>query len=186
MIARFVFPWLMLPVLTYTLTAPEILNRVEAALARAEAIQVQLIMEDPDGNVLEERTVTIPSRSAGTDASSFPGVPYSRFTGSKEALAASWPFLTLEETPVTLDRLSGTVCYLVKGNGVRLWLDKGTYIPLRIETLSEDSSSTITDYLDMVHVSEKVRYPARTEVRRDGSLLIVERILPAAAGTEGP
>jgi hypothetical protein len=93
---------------------------------------------------------------------------------------------------VLLDRISGAVCYLLEGNNVRLWIDKATFAPLRIEirTPSPDSltgsSLKVTDYLEMINISEKVRYPARTEVHQDDTLLIVERILPATAGSEGP
>lgn len=186
MITRTVLTWLLLPVLAYTPTAPEILNRMEAALGRGKPIQVQVVREDSDGKRLEERTVTIPSEPTAADASSFLAVPYVFFTASKETVAGAWPSLALEETPVTLDRLSGTVCYLVEGNGIRLWLAKDSFTPVRIEIQSEDSPPTVIDYLDMINVSEKVRYPARTEVRKADSLLIIERILPAAAGTEGP
>ncbi len=200
MITRLVLPWLLLPVLAYTPTAPEILNRMEATLGRAKPVQVQLIREDPGGKMLEEKTETIPADGLEAAASSYLDVPFALFTGSKESLADAWPFLTREETPVLLDRISGAVCYLLEGNNVRLWIDKATFAPLRIEirTPSPDSltgsptgSSTgsslkVTDYLEMINISEKVRYPARTEVHQDDTLLIVERILPATAGSEGP
>jgi hypothetical protein len=208
MITRLVLPWLLLPVLAYTPTAPEILNRMEATLGRAKPVQVQLIREDPGGKMLEEKTETIPADGLEAAASSYLDVPFAMFTGSKESLADAWPFLTREETPVLLDRISGAVCYLLEGNNVRLWIDKATFAPLRIEirTPSPDnltdsptgsppdsltdsptgSSLKVTDYLEMINISEKVRYPARTEVHQDDTLLIVERILPATAGSEGP
>jgi hypothetical protein len=192
MIARLVLPWLLLPVLAYTPTAPEILNRMEAALGRAKPVQVQLVREDSHGKVLEEKTETIPADGLEAAASSYLDVPFALFTGSKESLADAWPFLAREETPVLLDRISGTVCFLLEGNNVRLWIDKGTFTPLRVEIRRPspdsptDSSPKVTDYLEMIHISEKVRYPARTEVHQDANLLIVERILPAAAGSERP
>jgi hypothetical protein len=192
MISLLVLPWLLLPVLAYTPTAPEILNRMEAVLGRAKPVQVQVVRENPGGKILEEKTETIPADGLEAAASSYLDVPYALFTGSKESLADAWPFLTMEETPVLLDRISGTVCYLLEGDSVRLWIDKGTFTPLRIEirTPSPDSltgsSLRVTDYLEMIHISEKVRYPARTEVHQDDTLLIVERIIPAAAGSEEP
>lgn len=208
MITRLVLPWLLLPVLAYTPTAPEILNRMEATLGRAKPVQVQLIREDPGGKMLEEKTETIPADGLEAAASSYLDVPFALFTGSKESLADAWPFFTRVETPVLLDRISGAVCYLLEGNNVRLWIDKATFAPLRIEirTPSPDnltdsptgsppdsltdsptgSSLKVTDYLEMINISEKVRYPARTEVHQDDTLLIVERILPATAGSEGP
>jgi hypothetical protein len=186
MIARLVLPWLLLPVLAYTPTAPEILNRMEAALGRAKPAEVQLVREDGKGKVLEEKTETIPAQGTEAAASSHIQVPYALFTGSKESLANAWPFLAREETPVELDRISGTVCYLLEGDNVRLWIDKSSFSPLRIEIRMEEGTSTVTEYLDMIHISEKVRYPARTEVHQGGDLLLVERILPATAGSEGP
>jgi hypothetical protein len=169
---------------------------MEATLGRAKPVQVQLIREDPSGKMLEEKTETIPADGLEAAASSYLDVPFALFTGSKESLANAWPFLTREETPVLLDRISGAVCYLLEGNNVRLWIDKATFAPLRIEirTPSPDSltdsptgsSLKVTNYLEMINISEKVRYPARTEVHQDDTLLIVERILPATAGSEGP
>lgn len=215
MISRLVLPWLLLPILAYTPTAPEILNRMEGVLGRARPVQVQLIREGPEGKVLEEKTETIPARVDGAAASSVLETPFALFTGSKESLAAAWPFLADEGTPVILDRLSGTVCYRMEGNGVKLWINKSTFEPVRVEVSTpnsppnsslgsspEDSpvnsagsladndptgsSVMLTNYLDMINISKKVRYPARTEVQKDNALIIVERILPATAGTEGP
>jgi hypothetical protein len=159
---------------------------MEAALGRAKPAEVQLVRENGKGELLEEITETIPAQSAEAAASSYLHVPYALFTGSKESLAGAWPFLAREETPVELDRISGTVCYLLEGDNIRLWIDKSNFSPLRIELVTQEGASTITEYMEMIHISEKVRYPARTEVHQDGELLIVERVLPATAGSEGP
>jgi hypothetical protein len=87
---------------------------------------------------------------------------------------------------VALGRLNGKVCYILEGEDERLWISKNELLPLKIEILSEKRLGTAYLYLDMVKLSEKIRYPSRTEVWRDGELILVERLLPAAASTDGP
>jgi hypothetical protein len=103
-----------------------------------------------------------------------------------EKLAAILPTLASEDTSVALGRLGGKVCYILAGEDEKLWISKDEYLPLKIEVLSEKRLGTAYLYLDMVKLSEQVQYPSRTEVWRNGELVLVERLLPATASTQGP
>ena len=173
--------------LAYTPTAPEILSRMETALRRVEPVQVRVVREEPDGDVLEETILTVPGKSGSTESlRAAIDLPYILITLPTEELIETIPSVALEDTEVTLGRLDGKVCYILVGRYERLWISKGELLPLKIEVLSEEKPGTVYLYLDMVNLSEKVRYPSRTEVWRDGELVLVERLLPATASTDRP
>jgi len=173
--------------LAYTPTAPEILTKMEATLRRVTPVEARVVIEDPTGKVLEEIVMTIPGKPGSIV--SLQGVidlPYALLTLPTEEVTGVLPSLASEDTIVALGRLDGKVCYILEGGSERLWISKGGLIPLKIEILSEKQLETAYLYLDMVNLSEKIQYPSRTEVWRDGELILVERLLPATASTDGP
>jgi len=173
--------------LAYSPTAPEILSKMEATLRRADPVEARVVREGPDGKVLEELILTVPGQSGSTASlQSALDLPYTLITLPTEELIEELPTVSSEDTPVGLGRLNGTVCYILEGKDERLWISKGELLPLKLEILSEKRLGTAYLYLDMVKLSEKVQYPSRTEVWRDGELLLVERLLPATASTDKP
>ena len=173
--------------LAYTPTAPEILSRMEKVLRRVDPVQARIVREEPDGEILEEVVLTVPGKPGSTEGlRAVMDLPYILITLPTEELIEIIPTVAMEDTPVTLGRLDGKVCYILGGIGEKLWISKGELLPMKIEVFSEKQTGTTYLYLDMVNLSEKVLYPARTEVWRDGELVLVERLLPATASTEKP
>ncbi len=188
MILRSLLAWTLGAVaIAYTPTAPEILSKMEATLRRVVPVEVRVVREGPDGKVLEEVILAVPGKpgSAGSLQTTL-DLPYTLITLPTEELTEILPTVVSEDASVVLGRLDGKVCYILVGEDERLWISKGELLPLKVEVLSEKRMGTTYLYLDMVKLSEKVQYPSRTEVWRDGELVLVERLLPAAASTDGP
>lgn len=188
MILRSLLTWTLGAIaLAYTPNAPEILSRMEAVLRRVDPVQARVVREDPGGEILEEAVLTVPGKSGSTESMrAAMDLPYILITLPTEELIEVIPTVALEDTPVTLGRLDGNVCYILEGENERLWISKGDLLPLKIEILSEEKRWTVYLYLDMVNLSEKVRYPSRTEVWSEGELVLVERLLPSTASTDRP
>lgn len=188
MILRSVLAWTLgMVALAYSPTAPEILSKMEAALRRVDPVEARVVREKPDGKVLEEVVLTVPGKSGSMeDLQTTLDLPYTLITLPTEELIEILPTVASEDVPVTLGRLGGKICYILEGEKERLWISKGELLPLKIEVRSEKRLGTTYLYLDMVNLSEKVQYPSRTEVWRDGELILVERLLPATASTDGP
>ena len=173
--------------LAYTPTAPEILLKMAATLRRAEPVEVRVIRESPDGEVSEELLLTIPGKAgSGKNRQTALDLPYVLVTLPAEELSEILPSVASDDTEVTLGRFDGEVCYILEGKDEKIWVSKVGLIPLRIEVLSEKRLGTDYRYLDMVTLSDKVQYPSRTEVWRGGELILVERLLPAAATSARP
>lgn len=173
--------------LAYTPAAPEILAGMVMTVGRANPVEARVVREGPDGKVIEEALVVVPGRSGSS--STPPAVldlPYSLMTLSVEELGRILPTVATGDVSVALGRLSGEVCYILKGRKERLWISKGDLLPRKVEILSGNRVGTAYLYLDMTKLSEKVSYPARTEVWRDGELVLVERLIPATAATDVP
>lgn len=188
MILRSLLTWALgAAVLAYTPTAPEILSKMEATLRRADPVEARVVREGPDGKVFEEVLLTVPSKPGSTVSHQATlDLPYTLITLPTEELTKILPAVTSENASVALGRLDGKVCYILGSEDERLWISKSELLPLKIEVLSEKRLGTAYLYLDMVKLSEKVRYPSRTEVWRDGELVLVERLLSATASTDGP
>ena len=174
-------------VLAYTPTAPEILYKMATTLRKAEPVEARVVREGPDGEVFEEALLTVPGRAGSTKSlQTALDLPYTLITLPTEELTETLTTVAFDDTPVALGRLDGKVCYILEGKDERLWVSKGEFIPLKIEILSERRLGTAYLYLDMTKLSDKVQYPSRTEVWRDGELILIERLLPATASTEEP
>ena len=188
MILRSLLAWTLGAVaLAYTPTAPEILSKMEATLRRADPVEVRVVREEPDGKVLEEVVLVVPGKPGSIKTlQAALDLPYTLITLPTEELIEVLPTVASEDASVALGRLDGKICYILEGEDERLWISKGELLPLKIEILSEKWLGTAYLYLDMVKLSEKVRYPSRTEVWRDGELVLVERLLPATASTDEP
>jgi len=173
--------------LAYTPTAPEILIKMEAALRKADPVEAMVVREGPDGEFLEETTVAVPATPGSTESlQAALDLPYALLTLPTEELTKILSTVTSKSASVTMGRLDGKVCYILEGVGERLWISKGELLPLKIEILSNKRLGTAYLYLDMVELSEKTRYPSRTEVWRNDELILVERLLPATASSDGP
>jgi hypothetical protein len=173
--------------LAYTPTAPEILSKMEAALRRTDPVEARVVREGPDGRIIEEVIMTLPGEPRSTEnLRKSLDLPYTLMTLPAEKLTEILPTVASEDTSVALGRLGGKVCYILAGEDEKLWISKDEYLPLKIEVLSEKRLGTAYLYLDMVKLSEQVQYPSRTEVWRNGELVLVERLLPATASTQGP
>lgn len=188
MIGRTVMAWaLCASALAYNPAPTEILSRMETALRRADPVQARVIRRDAEGMILEETVLTVPAKAEeAPEVSPALGIPFASLTMPAEAVERLLPSLFAESTTVALDRIDGTVCYLIEGEGERMWVSKGDLLPLRIETSAPEMPGTAYLYLNMVSLSETVRYPARTEVWRDGELILVEELQPAPADTTRP
>jgi len=173
--------------LAYTPTAPEILTKMEAALRRVDQVEARVVREGADGKVLEEAVLAVPGDSGSTETlQAALDRPYTLITLPPVVLTLALHEVASADTTVTLGRLDGVVCYILEGKEERLWISKGELLPRKIEVLSENRLGTAYLYLNMVKLSEKVQYPSRTEVWRDGELVLVERLLPAIAATDEP
>ena len=188
MILRSLLIWTLgVTALAYTPTAPEILSKMTAALRRADPVEVRVVREEPDGDALEEVLLVVPGKpGSAANLQAVLDFPYSLITLPTEELIETIPSVASESTTVTLGRLDGVVCYILEGKVERLWISKIELMPQKLEILSGKRLGTDYLYLDMVNLSEKVRYPSRTEVWRNGDLVLVERLLPAIASTDGP
>ncbi len=173
--------------LAYTPTAPEILSKMEAALRRTDPVEARVVREGPDGRVIEELIMALPGVPRSTEnLRKSLDLPFALMTLPAEKLTEILPTVASEDTSVALGRLGGKVCYILTGEDEKLWISKDELLPLKIEVLSEKRLGTAYLYLDMVKLSEQDQYPSRTEVWRNGELVLVERLLPATAFTQGP
>jgi len=171
----------------YTPTAPEILSRMAAAVRRADPVEARVVREGPDGKVIEKALIVVPGHSDTTRSlQAVLDLPYNMMILPVEELSHALPSVMSEDASVSLGRLGGRVCYILEGKEARLWVSKGDLLPLKVEVLTRKRLGTAYLYLEMVNLSENVSYPSRTEVWRDGELVLVERLLPATAATEGP
>jgi len=173
--------------LAYTPTAPEILSKMEGTLRRADPVEARVVRETPDGKILEEVVLAVPGKPGSIESlQTALDLPYTLTTLPKEELAEILPTVATNDTSVALGRLGGKICYILAGENEILWISKGELLPLKIEILSENQLGTAYLYLDMIKLSEEVQYPSRTEVWRNGELILVERLLPATASTARP
>lgn len=173
--------------LAYSPAAPEILLKMEAALRRVDPVQVRVVRESPEGKTVEEAILTVPGKAGSTEIlQRVLDLPYVLMTLPGEELAESIPTAASEEAKVTLGRVDGKICYILEGRDERLWIGKNDLIPFKIEVLAEKRMGTRYLYLDMIQLSDEVFYPSRTEVWRGGELILVERLIPAVASSEGP
>ena len=188
MILRSLLAWTLgAAALAYTPTAPEILTKMEAALRRAGPVQAVVVREGPDGEIIEETTLAVPATPGSTESLlTALDLPYALLTLPTEELTKVLSTVTSKSASVTLGRLNGKVCYILEGKDERLWVSKGELLPMKIEILSKKRLGTSYLYLDMVKLSEKIQYPSRTEVWRDNELILVERLQPSTASSDGP
>lgn len=174
-------------VLAYTPTAPEILSRMGAVLQKGDPVEARIVREDSDGEVIEEALLVVPGRPGSTASlQTVLDLPYTLITLPLEELGDVLSTVVSEDATVALGRLNGEVCYILEGSKERLWISKDELLPLKVEILSDGRLGTAYLYLDMVKLSERVRYPSRTEVWRGGDLILVERLLPSTASSNGP
>lgn len=175
--------------LAYTPSAPEILSKMAVTLRRAQPVEVRVKREIPDVEVVEELLLVVPGRPGSTEklqtVADLP-YPYALLTLPAEELASVLPAVASEKATVALGRLDGKVCYILVGSDARMWISKVDLLPLKIEVAPDGSPVNTYLYLDMIDLSEKVRYPSRTEVWRDDELILVERMIPATASTDTP
>ena len=188
MILRSLLAWTLgAAALAYTPTAPEILIKMEATLRKANPVEAMVVREGPDGEIIEETTLAVPATPGSTESLlTALDLPYALLTLPTEELTKVLSTVTSKSASVTLGRLNGKVCYILEGKDERLWVSKGELLPMKIEILSKKRLGTSYLYLDMVKLSEKIQYPSRTEVWRDNELILVERLQPSTASSDGP
>ena len=188
MIFRTLLTWTLgAAALAYTPTAPEILLKMATMLRKAEPVEARVVREDPKGDIFEEVLLTVPGRAGSTKSlQAALDLPYALITLPAEELMEIFPSIATSNALVNLGRLEGKVCYILEGKDERMWVSKDALVPLKIEILSKKRLGTQYLYLDMVKLSENAHYPSRTEVWRDGELILVERLLPAIASTQKP
>jgi len=188
MLPRALFLWL-IPVLSlaYNPPAHEILSRMETTLRNSGPLVVDIVREAPDGSVILKRSLKIPAESR-SDLAPEPeyAIPFSLFTLPKDEMMDDLGSLFTADVSVSLDRIRGSVCYYLDGGGERLWLRKIDFIPLKAEVLSSFGERITCFYLDFTALSERLSYPARVEVYRDGSILFVEQIVSPPADVDQP
>jgi hypothetical protein len=160
---------------------------MEAVLRKPDSLVVETIREEPDGSVPYEVTVRIPADSPEDIVlqESF-AFPFSIFTLPRDDVLDVFNSLSDDDASVSLDRYEGSVCYVLEGTGEKLYLRKNDLVPIRAESLSVSGEWTVFLYLDLTSLSDDALYPARTEVHRGGSLLMVERLIPASAASVQP
>ena len=173
--------------LAYNPSASDILSRMETVLRRSEPVMLQVVRETPDASLQSEHRIRVPANlleeaAADDDVP----IPFSSLTLPLDEVANTLPSLFDDDVVITLDRFKGFICYLLEGSSEKIWLRKSDFIPLKVETLSSFDEKITHVYMGFVDISEKNVYPSRTEILLDGSLVMVERLAPARAGTDEP
>jgi len=165
----------------YILPAADLLGRMSSHFQRIKTVQVSVTLEDVDGRLLQENLVTVPMRPGEEPADRHDALlagylPYPFLTMDVKNLRSILPSLFAGDAGVRFTRLDSTVCYLVEGTGARLWIRKKDLYPLRAEVLTETGRWVTCLYLDPVHLTKRMVYPSRTEVRIEGNLEYIERL----------
>ena len=182
------FIWLISPLfLAYNPPVEEIVSRMETALRRSDPVILKVVRETPDASLRSELQIKIPADSV-QDSAADPAAlfPFSSLTLPAEELPGLLPSLYDGNASVRLARFQGFICFVLEGRTERLWLRKTDYIPLKVELLPAFGGWTTSVYLDLINVSKKAVYPSRTETLQNGTLVMVERLIPAGAGTVQP
>ncbi|MFV1957017.1 MAG: hypothetical protein ACC669_04630 [bacterium] len=175
---------LLLPSISFAYSPPadELLKDMAKLWDKARPASVNLVLETADGEELGKVSATLPLR--GKDV--IPEVdlfgqggylPFHLLTVDKDSLFGTLRTRILGENPsVRLDRLDSVISYLIEGDRVHLWLRKDDLMPVKSEILTQKKSWTTALYLETVSVGNNLPYPARTEISRDGELLMIERL----------
>ncbi|MEE8546985.1 MAG: hypothetical protein V3S63_02655 [bacterium] len=176
---------LLLPSISFAYSPPadKLLSDMAKLWNRARPATVNLVLETADAKELGEVSTILPLR--GEDV--IPEVdlfgqggylPFHLFTVDKDSLFGTLRTRLLGENPsVRLDRLDTVICYLIEGDRVRIWLRKDDFMPVKSEILTHKRTWTASLYLKTVSVANNLPYPARTEISRDGALLMIERLV---------
>ncbi len=175
---------LLLPSISFAYSPPadELLKDMAKLWDKARPASVNLVLETADGEELGKVSATLPLR--GKDV--IPEVdlfgqggylPFHLLTVDKDSLFGTLRTRILGENPsVRLDRLDSVISYLIEGDRVHLWLRKDDLMPLKSEILTQKKTWTAALYLETVSIGSNLPYPARTEISRDGELLMIERL----------
>jgi len=175
---------LLLPSISFAYSPPadELLKGMAKLWDKARPAAVNLVLETADGKELGKVSATLPLR--GMDV--IPEVdlfgqggylPFHLLTVDKDSLFGALRTRILGENPsVRLDRLDSVISYLIEGDRVHLWLRKDDLMPLKSEILIQKKTWTSALYLETVSLGSNLSYPARTEISRDGELLMIERL----------
>ncbi len=175
---------LLLPSISFAYSPPadELLKDMAKLWNKARPSAVSLVLETADAKELGEVSAILPLR--GDDV--IPEVdlfgqggylPFHLLTVDKDSLFGTLRTRILGENPsVRLDRLDTVICYLIEGNRVRIWLRKNDFMPVKSEILTHKRTWTASLYLETVSVANNLPYPARTEISRNGELLMIERL----------
>ncbi len=175
---------LLLPSISFAYSPPadELLKGMAKLWDKARPAAVNLVLETTDGKELGKVSATLPLR--GMDV--IPEVdlfgqggylPFHLLTVDKDSLFGALRTRILGENPsVRLDRLDSVISYLIEGDRVHLWLRKDDLMPLKSEILIQKKTWTSALYLETVSLGSNLSYPARTEISRDGELLMIERL----------
>lgn len=166
----------------YSPPAVDLLGKMEAAWQKIKPIQIHVVLETPEGRLLEENMVSVPlwlepESFSRRDILKAGYLPFAYLTSNSDILNRLLPSLRLDDAKVRLARIDDVVCFVVEGSGARLWLRKDDLFPLRSEILMDNGQWVSCYYLDPVQVSGKVAYPGRTEVAREGELVLIERLI---------
>jgi len=173
--------------LAYHPSAGEILASMQRELRRPEPVVIQIHRETPSGLVQGEHSIRVPANSR-EDAAVYPDFlfPFSCLTLPEDKLLPELKPFSDGTPSVKLARFDGCVCYLLEGQGGKIWLRKEDFVPLKIESLSHSGVRTTYIYMDFVDISEEAVYPSRTEVYQNGSLISVEHLSPVRADSAVP
>jgi hypothetical protein len=171
------------PSLAYLPAAPELMDRMHTSQwRRANPVEIRVQLVDSQGATREERAINYPQlgeapATVEKDLSSFYFYSYPRLSTETETLSAHFPSLFRNDASVKLTRLDRTICYLIEGQGIRLWLRKDDYLPLRLSRLGEDGSWISASYLQPINVSGRLVYPSVTEIRHGDDLIFLEKLV---------
>lgn len=168
----------------YLPAAPELMDRMYSShWTRANPVEIDIRLEDPGGDMGEDMTVLFPPADVtADDVDGFlPGAPSTNLllalSTGPSAAERIFPSLFQADTPVDLSRVDRTVCYLIDGRNVRLWLRKEDYLPMRLDVLEGNGVWIASRFLEYVPVSGQLVYPSSTEVYRGAELLFLERLV---------
>ena len=163
----------------YIQPSGDILAKMSTQIQRAKTVQASVVLEDPDGHILQQNIVNIPMRPGeepvGRREALLAGyLPFKFLTTGREDLKSILPSLFADDSAASYTRFGGAVCYLLEGRKARLWIRKKDLFPMQAAVLTEEGTWITSLYLDPVALSRRIAYPSRTEVRKDKDLEFME------------
>ena len=165
----------------YTPPGPELMKKLQSFWARSRPVQVTVTLESVAGEEVREERITVPVKKLDPrpDREQILRegyVPFRYLTAPEEEISALLPSLMAPTSRVSMTRIEDAICFLVEGSGARIWLRKADLVPLRLELSSSSGEVLTMRYLEPTKLSERVQYPSRTEIERNGEVVYYERV----------